>query len=70
MSNEEVSVEAIERLVFAFFNGDVLRAHAWMNAKNPHLGDVSPKQMIVMGRGKKLLAWVKAQLAENEASRG
>ena len=60
----------LEQMILAFFQGDVLRAHAWMNAKNPHLGDVSPNQMIEMGRGKKLLAWVKAQLAENEASRG
>lgn len=55
----------IEALISAFFQdtGTMVR---WMRAENPLLGGMSPNKMLEMGRGEKLLNFVKTQLEENK----
>lgn len=38
----------------------------WFTASNPHLGDVNPMLMLLSGRGKKLLKFIKSSIAENK----
>lgn len=54
------------RLVTGFFEGDRMKALAWMDARNPLLGGVSPREMCRAGRADKLLRFVKQALAEND----
>lgn len=41
------------------------KADTWMKTKNPHFGETSPQQLIAIGRGHKVKAFVEAQLQEN-----
>ena len=54
------------RLVSDFF-GDSAKAVKWMGAKNPLLGDQIPIEMIAIGRGEKLLKFIKTSLEENQS---
>ena len=56
----------VRNLVTKFFESEI-KADRWMRTKNPLLGAVSPYHMISIGRGDKLLRFVKNQLAENNA---
>lgn len=53
-------------LVKKFFDGDHHKAMLWMVEKNPMLGGVSPREMLFIGRGDKLLQFIKEALSENE----
>ena len=55
-------------LVLEYFHGARDRAELWMTSKNPLLGDVTPDDMIAMGRGQKVLRWVRESLSENEVA--
>lgn len=59
-----------ERLVLEFFKGDVDKMKMWFHTKNPLLGNITPNDMIKLGRYEKLLLWVKQQLSENEPPEG
>ena len=59
-------VHEVVDLLRIFFDRDPKKIHAWLNSKNPMLGDISPMQMIHLGREKKLLEFVRSALAENE----
>jgi len=65
MKYENQWLEAME-LLTKHFSGDADKATLWMNTKNPLLGDQIPTVMISIGRGKKLLKFMKVQLAEND----
>jgi hypothetical protein len=39
-----------------------------MDTANPMLGGVSPIYMVVMGKGEKLLRFIKNQIAENKGA--
>lgn len=52
-------------LVASFFN-DEDKALLWFQAPNPLLGGVSPRDMIRVGRFKKLLKFIQSALAENK----
>ena len=41
-----------------FFHGDACKTHAWFQARNPNLGDVSPNYMIAMGRTDRLRKFI------------
>lgn len=70
-----LAIEALEPNAAAFneivdlvthhFN-DKWKASAWLIIENPGLGGLSPMALITAGRGAKVLAFVKASLAENE----
>ena len=57
-------VEAWAR-VQDFFDGDVEKTTLWFSTGNPMLGGISPDLMMELGRSKRLLEWIKQQLAEN-----
>ncbi len=52
-------------LVAGHFQGNALKTAQWFSTLNPLLGNVSPKDMIRLGRYKKLLSFVMNALAEN-----
>ena len=54
-------------LVGSFFN-DEQKTMLWFQMPNPMLGNITPKQMIKMGRFKKLLNFIQNALSENEKS--
>jgi hypothetical protein len=62
------NVANICNLVFQFFNDDV-KTKLWFQAPNPMLGNVSPRDMIRLGRYNKLLRFV-TQAMEEGAGRG
>jgi hypothetical protein len=49
-----------------FFKDDLKKVDLWMRMDNPLLGNVSPMHMILIGRGHKLLNFMKTMLEENE----
>jgi hypothetical protein len=48
----------IANLVAEFFNGDAQKVGLWFKIANPLLGNVSPRNMIRIGRYKRLLNFV------------
>lgn len=52
------------KVVSEFF-GSEKRARQWFKTPNPMLGDVTPNQMIRIGRKSKLEHFIKTQIAEN-----
>jgi uncharacterized protein (DUF2384 family) len=47
------------------FKGDIRKTALWFNIPNPMLGNISPKDMIRLGRYKKLLNFVIQSIEEN-----
>lgn len=45
-------------LVAEHFDGDIDRTALWFRTPNPMLGEISPREMIRLGRYKKLLSFV------------
>jgi len=62
------NVANICNLVFQFFNDD-MKTKLWFQTPNPMLGNVSPRDMIRLGRYNKLLRFV-TQAMEEGAGRG
>lgn len=48
------------------FFKDESKVDAWMTTKNPLLGNTSPADMFLAGRGAKLLAFIEQQLRNND----
>jgi hypothetical protein len=48
------------------FKGDTYKTNLWFNIPNPLLGNVSPKDMIRLGRYKKLYSFVMQSIDENQ----
>lgn len=55
-------------LVAEYFNGDAARTALWFHTINPMLGDVSPRDMIRLGRYKRLLKFITEARRENAAT--
>ena len=53
-------------LVLEHFKNDEKKTKIWMSTINPLLGEVSPIEMIMNGRGERLENWIKNQLKENK----
>jgi hypothetical protein len=53
-------------LVLGFFKNDQIKTMLWFSMPNHLLGEVSPKDMIRMGRFKKLLKFIQTALDENQ----
>lgn len=76
--DEKVPVEVLEHmenianvcnLVFEYFQDDV-KTKLWLQTPNPLLGNTSPKDMIRVGRYKKLLQFVTDALREGAGTHG
>ncbi|MFA6029782.1 MAG: hypothetical protein WC969_08015 [Elusimicrobiota bacterium] len=72
--DEKMPVELQERLrewailvnlVAEFFKGDLERTVQWFKMPNPLLGYISPRDMIRVGRFKKLLKFIISAIDEN-----
>lgn len=64
MSLEDIECEA-EKKVLKHFKGNKSKAALWFRTMNPILGNVSPKYMILVGRGKKLLRFIDTTMNGN-----
>ena len=53
-------------LVAEFFGGDPSKTQRWFSTPNPQLGNVTPTDLIKIGRVRKLLTFVQTALAENQ----
>ncbi len=51
--------------VAEFFKGDVYKTNLWFNVPNPLLGNITPKDMIRLGRYKKLYSFVSQAIEDN-----
>jgi hypothetical protein len=52
-------------LVAGYFNGDAKKTSLWFKMTNPLLGNITPRDMIRIGRYKKLVSFVLNSLNEN-----
>jgi hypothetical protein len=52
--------------VAEYYQGDVYKTNLWFNIQNPMLGNISPKDMIRLGRYKKLYNFVTQSIEENK----
>jgi len=52
-------------LVYSFFQSE-RKTQEWFSFTNPLLGGISPNEMLEIGRGKELLAFIENQLKENK----
>jgi|GEM_PF-2935064 len=53
------------KLILDYFNQDKDKAISWYLTPNPGLGNISPYEMIKIGRGRKLIKFIESALAEN-----
>jgi dephospho-CoA kinase len=51
--------------VAGFFDGDVAKAKRWFKTLNPLLGNMAPREMILLGRFEKVSRFIDGALAEN-----
>lgn len=58
----------IANMVTSFFNGDAAKAALWFRTKNPMLGDISPRDMVRLGRFDRLRRYVVEAYADRAAS--
>jgi hypothetical protein len=61
IGNEFPHFKACWELINGFFD-DPEKSRKWFLAKNPLLGDLQPIEMIWLGRGAKLLKFIKSRL--------
>lgn len=55
-------------MVAQAFEGDAEKTFAWFRARNPMLGDVSPKEMIRLGRYERLRKFIITAMVERNSS--
>jgi hypothetical protein len=53
-------------LVAEFFDGDQSKTLLWFSTPNPQLGNLTPMDMVKIGRVRKLLTFVQTALEENK----
>lgn len=68
MSDDKFQMRELVDCIFYLhdFFDDLDKVSAWMMVKNPHLGNVTPMDLFMRGRGHKVLAFVKGALEENK----
>jgi hypothetical protein len=55
-------------MVAQAFDGDIDKTVSWFRARNPLLGDVSPKDMIRLGRYERLRKFIINAMTERSAA--
>ncbi|WP_313344658.1 hypothetical protein [Stenotrophomonas sp.] len=63
-------IGSIVNLVAQVFDGDVGKTALWFRSTNPMLGDVSPRDMVRLGRYEKLRKFICAAMASHEVVKG
>lgn len=58
----------VANMVAAVFNGDPQKTTLWFKTKNPFLGDVSPREMIRLGRYDRLRRFVISAMNDRATS--
>ncbi len=56
----------ILEFVAEIFHGESTKALFWVKTPNPHFGGVSPREMIIRGRQRKVQSFVLAAMDENQ----
>ena len=59
----------IANMVVGIFNGDVEKTALWFRVKNPLLGDISPRDMVRLGRYDRLRKFIVNAVIENMPSK-
>ncbi|MFC4526247.1 hypothetical protein ISN76_19520 [Dyella halodurans] len=62
---EEIAIAC--NFIAEIFDGDLVRTWAWFQAANPMLGDVSPRDMVRLGRFDRLRKFIVSALDERAA---
>ncbi len=62
---EEISITI--NMVAKVFNGDAEKTAVWFRARNPLLGDVTPRDMIRLGRFERLRKYIIGAMSANDA---
>lgn len=57
-------------LVATFFGGDVDKTGTWFKTRNPLLGDISPRDMIRLGRFERLRKFIWLAMSDQMSLRG
>ena len=57
----------VANMVAGIFNGDAAKTALWFRTKNPMLGDVSPRDMVRLGRYERLRKFVVSAIADRAA---
>lgn len=57
---------AMAELVSASMGWTSEKGYRWMMAKNPHLGDAAPADLVMRGRSHKVLAFIENRLEESK----
>lgn len=52
-------------LVAEYFDGDPIKTALWFKTPNPMIGDITPRDMIRLGRSNKLIRFIMEAKAEN-----
>ncbi|MDP1698113.1 MAG: hypothetical protein U1A73_19905 [Pseudomonas sp.] len=68
MRNRLEEIAATCNLVAEAFGGDVEKTALWFKAKNPLLGDVSPRDMVRLGRFDRLRKYIVSAVMERAGS--
>ena len=63
--SKDKDIEECYILVAKFFGGSPEKAQIWFNTSNPLLGDIEPLKLIMLGREKKLLQFIRNAMIEN-----
>ena len=66
MENEYDEMHEIVSLIQEHMKWSLDEALLWMDTPNPLLGNVSPMEMIEVGRGYKVMKFVKTAIDENK----
>lgn len=53
-----ITLTYVVELLMQHFEGDEAKVAIWLDTKNPLLGGVKPLDMIAVGRGHKLVAFI------------
>jgi len=57
-------IGSIANMVAAFFDGDAAKTSLWFRTKNPMLGDISPRDMVRLGRYDRLRKFIVNAVAD------
>ena len=59
--------EEARKLILGFFEGDEKKTQLWFETPNTFFGSISPDKMFILGKGDRVLDWIKVALKENES---
>jgi hypothetical protein len=59
-NHKNITYDQAFKEILDYFNYDKDKAIAWYMAKNAALGDISPFEMIKLGKGQKLMKFIRS----------